>query len=123
MTETEKEFNMNVVQIGTEQRHIYFFPIGIGKVVFMFTVKMIMIDECGDEIVVDTFNMGEELDEDYVEVWESMKIEKARQRYPEAQRFYFEDSRAIQRLINAEINGWREEYDEEIDEWGEMPID
>ena len=89
----------------------------------MFTVKMIMIDECGDEVVVDTFNMGEELDEDYMEVWESMKIEKARQKYPEAQRFYFEDSRAMQRLINAEINGWREEDDEEIDEWGEIEDD
>ena len=77
-----------------------------------------MVDECGDEVVIDTFNMGEELDEDYMEVWESMKIEKAKQRYPEAQRFYFEDSRAMQRLINAEINGWRE--DDDIDEWDEI---
>ena len=89
----------------------------------MFTVKMIMIDELGDEFVIDTFNMGEELDEDYIKVWESMKIEKAIQRYPEAQRFYFEDSRAMQRLINAEINGWREEDDGDIDEWGEVEDD
>ena len=89
----------------------------------MFTVKMVMIDECGDEFVVDTFNINDELDEDYLEVWESMKIEKARQKYPEALRFYFEDSRAMQRLINAEINGWREEDDEEIDGWGEMEND
>ena len=82
----------------------------------MFTIKMIMVDECGDEVVIDTFNMGEELDEDYMEVWESMKIEKAKQRYPEAQRFYFEDSRAMQRLINAEINGWGEDDDDEWDE-------
>ena len=89
----------------------------------MFTVKMIMVDECGYEVVVDTFNIGEELDEDYMEMWEDMKIEKARQRYPEAQRFYFEDSRNMQRLINAEINGWREEDDDDIDEWGEMEDD
>ena len=82
-----------------------------------------MIDECGDEVVVDTFNINDDLDEDYMEVWESMKIEKARQRYPEAQRFYFEDSRAMQRLINAEINGWREEDDDDIDEWGETEDD
>ena len=82
-----------------------------------------MIDECGDEVVVDTFSINDELDEDYMEVWESMKIEKARQRYPEAQRFYFEDSRNMQRLINAEINGWREEDDEEIDVWGEIEGD
>ena len=86
----------------------------------MFTVKMIMVDECGDEVVVDTFNINDELDADYVEVWESMKIEKARQRYPEAQRFYFEDSRDLQRLIDAEINGLREEDDDDIDEWGEI---
>ena len=89
----------------------------------MFSVKMIMVDECGDEVVVDTFNINDELDEDYIEVWESMKIENARQRYPEAQRFYFEDSRNIQRLIDAEINGWRDEEDEDVDEWDEMPID
>ena len=89
----------------------------------MFSVKMVMVDECGDEFVIDTFNINDELDEDYIEVWESMKIEKAKQRYPEAQRFYFEDSRATQRLIDEEISGWREEDDDDIDEWGEMPID
>ena len=89
----------------------------------MFSVKMIMVDECGDEVVVDTFSINDELDEDYMEVWESMKIEKARQRYPEARRFYFEDSRNMQRLIDVEINGWREEDDDDINEWGEMPID
>ena len=53
----------------------------------------------------------------------NMKIERARQRYPEAQRFYFENSRDMQRRINAEINGWREEDDDDIDEWGEMEYD
>ena len=86
----------------------------------MFSVKMIMVDECGDEVVVDTFSINDELDEDYVEVWESMKIEKARQRYPEAQGFYFEDSRYLQRLINAELNGFREEDDDDVDEWEEI---
>ena len=89
----------------------------------MFSVKMIMVDECGDEVVVDTFNINDELDEDYVEVWESMKIEKARQRYPEAQRFYFEDSRDLQRLIDEEVNGLREDDDDDIDEWGEIEDD
>ena len=87
----------------------------------MFTVKMIMIDECGDEVVVDTFKVNDDLDEDYVEVWEGMKIEKARQKYPEAQGFYFENSRDLQRLIDAEVNGLRE--DDDIDEWGEMKND
>ena len=82
-----------------------------------------MIDECGDEFVVDTFRVNDELDEDYIEVWESMKIEKARQRQTEAQRFYFEDSRNMQRLIDEEISGWREEDDDDIDKWGEMEND
>ena len=82
-----------------------------------------MVDECGDEVVVDTFKVNDELDEDYVAVWESMKIEKARQKYPEAQRFYFENSRDMQRLIDAEVNGWREEDDDDIDEWGETEDD
>ena len=104
--------------------HTYCFsPIGIEKRLFMFSVKMIMIDECGDEVIIDTFSINDDLDEDYMEVWESMKIEKAKQKYPEAQRFYFEDSRAMQRLINAEINSWREEDDDDIDEWGEMEDD
>ena len=86
----------------------------------MFTVKMIMVDECGDEVVVDTFNMGEELDADYMEMWEDMKIEKAKERYPEAQRFYFEDSRTMQRRVNAVLNGWGEDDYYEIDEGDKM---
>ena len=86
----------------------------------MFTVKMIMVDECGDEVVVDTFSINDELDEDYVEVWESMKIEKAKQRYPEAHGFYFEDSRDLQRLIDAEVDEFREEDDDDVDEWEEI---
>jgi hypothetical protein len=105
------------------EAHKYVFPIWIEKVVTMATVKMIMVDECGDEVVVDTFKVNDDLDEDYVEVWESMKIEKARQKYPEAQRFYFEDSRDLQRLIDIEVNGWREDDDDDIDEWGEMEND
>ena len=49
-----------------------------------------MVDECGDEVKVETFNVGNDLDEDYMELWKDRKIEKARESYPEAQRFYFE---------------------------------
>lgn len=49
-----------------------------------------MIDECGDEVKVETFNVGNDLDEDYMELWKDRKIEKARENYPEAKRFYFE---------------------------------
>ena len=30
----------------------------------MFTVKMVMVDECGSEVVVDTFAISSELDSD-----------------------------------------------------------
>ena len=86
----------------------------------MFSVKMIMVDECGDEFVVDTFSINDDLDEDYMEVWESMKIEKARQRYPEAQRFYFEDSRELDSMVDddvySEVNGLKDDRDLD-DEW------
>ena len=59
----------------------------------MFDVKMIMVDECGREVVVDTFTVENDLDKEYMKVWESMKIEKAKERFPEAYGFYFEDSR------------------------------
>ena len=80
----------------------------------MFTVKMIMVDKYGDEVVVDTFKVNDDLDEDYMEVWESMKIEKARQRYPEAYGFYFEDSRNVQKNDYSN-NEWEEkEFDEMV---------
>lgn len=79
----------------------------------MFEVKMIMIDECGREAIVDTFTIGNDLDEDYMKVWEDMKIEKAKERFPEAYGFYFEDSRDIQRYEdNYSDADEREEWEE-----------
>lgn len=54
---------------------------------------LIMIDELGDEVEIDRFQVGNDLDEDYIELWKDMKIAKAREEYPEAQSFYFEDRR------------------------------
>ena len=86
----------------------------------MFSVKMIMIDECGSEVVVDTFGVSSELDSDYLEVWEGMKIEKARERYPEAMGFYFEDSRDVDSMVDddvySEVNGLKDARDED-EEW------
>ena len=85
----------------------------------MFTVKMIMVDECGDEVVVDTFSINDDLDEDYMEVWEGMKIEKARQRYPEAMGFYFVDSRDLDNMVDddvyAEVNGLKDARDLDVE--------
>ena len=86
----------------------------------MFTVKMVMFDECGDESVIDTFAISSELDPDYIEVWEEMKIAKARERYPEACGFYFVDSRDVQNAVDtdvdSELNGLKDFRDEDV-EW------
>lgn len=36
-------------------------------------LDLIMVDECGDEVKVETFNVGNELDEDYMELWKDRK--------------------------------------------------
>ena len=41
-------------------------------------LALIMVHECGDEVKVETFNVGNDLDEDYKELWKDRKIEKAR---------------------------------------------
>ena len=86
----------------------------------MFTIKMVMFDECGDESVIDTFAISSELDADYIEVWEEMKIAKARERYPEACGFYFEDSRDVQNAVDtdvdSELNGLKDSRDDDV-EW------
>ena len=68
---------------------------------------LIMVDELGDEVEVARYTIGDELDEDYIELWQDKKISDAREQYPEAQRFYFEDRRDWQRQIYQMINeGW-----------------
>lgn len=64
---------------------------------------LIMVDECGDEREVERFTIGDDLDEDYIEIWQDKKIADAREEYPEARRFFFEDRRDWNRQINAMI--------------------
>lgn len=71
----------------------------------MANMILVMIDECGDEVEVDRFTIGDDLDEDYLEVWKAMKIEKAKERWEEARGFYFEDRRNWNHLINQMLHG------------------
>ena len=66
------------------------------------TENMILrvVDECGDEVEVARYSIGNDLDEDYIELWKDKKIADISERYPEAQRFYFEDRRNWSSLIN-----------------------
>lgn len=79
---------------------------------------LIMIDECGEEVEYDRYNIGSELDEDYLDIWKSMKIEKAREDYPEARGFYFEDRRNWSSMINAMIRD-----DEGYDPWEDEEVE
>jgi len=91
-------------------------------------VRLIRRDELGDEQVVETFTLGDDLDADYLEVWKDMKIAKAHERWPEAQGFYFEDLDQLQRDVNAAAHDFFGDYeDDEDEEWeeetGNMPCD
>ena len=68
-------------------------------------MALIMIDECGDEVEVARYTIGDELDEDYLELWKDMKISKARENYPEARGFYFEDRRRWKSMIARMLHG------------------
>lgn len=61
---------------------------------------LIMVDELGDEIGINSFHIENDLDEDYLNLWKAMKIQKASEKYPEARGFYFEDRRSWSALIN-----------------------
>ena len=70
----------------------------------MAIYKLIMIDECGDEVECETFNLSLLTDEDEIEVWKSIKEAKYAEEYPEARGFYWEDRSQWNRAINAMIN-------------------
>lgn len=66
---------------------------------------LIMVDECGDEVEVERFTIGNDLDEDYIELWKETKISKYEEQYPEARYFYFEDRRNWNSMINRMMHG------------------
>lgn len=66
--------------------------------------KLIMIDECGDEVEIGSYNLHLDLDEDELEIWKNRKIERAEEEYPEAIGFYFEDRRNWNWMIAASMN-------------------
>lgn len=65
---------------------------------------LVMVDECGDEIEVERFHMQLGLDEDELEIWKAMKLEKAYKQFPEARYFYFEDRRHWAAMIHSMID-------------------
>ena len=82
-------------------------------------MRLIMVDECGSEIEVDHFNIGDDLDEDYLDIWKSLKIEQAKKRFPEARDFYFENRTAMNRAVMMSVHDFFGDMDYEEDEWDE----
>ena len=64
-----------------------------------YNMILIMVDECGDEIVIGRFNLSGMIDDDEIELWQERKIRKAMENYPEARYFYFEDRRQWNDII------------------------
>lgn len=70
---------------------------------------LIMVDECGDEVEVKRFHLSGLIDEDELEIWQTTKILKAYEEYPEAQNFYFEDRRDWDARIAYQLaNPWED---------------
>lgn len=66
----------------------------------MDNMILVMIDECGDEVEIERFHLSGMIDGDELEIWQERKIRKAREEFPEAIGFYFEDRRHWNRLIS-----------------------
>lgn len=92
----------------------------------MENMILIMIDECGDEVEVDRYSIDTSLDEDFLDLWKSIKIAKASKRYPEARGFYFEDRSHWNSIINAMLmdQPLDDEWYDTCDDWSQnMPCD
>lgn len=99
----------------------------------MATFKLIMIDECGDEIECETFNLSLLTDEDEIAIWQSIKEAQYAEQYPEAQSFYWEDRSQWNSAINAMLNDPTLDFDEAVqrgfeenapcDTYGRCPYD
>lgn len=71
---------------------------------------LIMIDECGDEVELERFCLSGLIDGDELEIWQDVKIMKAREQFPEAWGFYFEDRRSWgTRIAHMLANQWEDE--------------
>lgn len=73
----------------------------------MENMILVMIDECGDEVEIERFTLAGLIDEDELELWCERKCVKAKERFPEARGFYFEDRRSwastISRMLHEDF--------------------
>lgn len=71
-----------------------------------YNMILVMIDECGEEREIAHYNLSLELDDDELDIWQSRKIDKAIEEYPEARGFYFEDRRQWGSMIARSLHEW-----------------
>ena len=98
-------------------RHLYCFSLYRDRKKATMLLKLIMLDESGDETVVETYNVRDDLDETFIDVWEDKTIEDVAEEYPEACGFYFEKSANVEKRFNYMRHGYEDDYS---DEWGEL---
>ena len=103
--------------LGSKAYNIVFPFVGIDRKKATMLLKLIMLDESGDETVVETYNVRDDLDETFMDVWEDKTIEDVAEEYPEACGFYFEKSEETQGRFNYMNHGYEDDYS---DEWGEF---
>ena len=77
------------------------------------TYTLIMVDELGDEVVVDRWSLSLLTDPDEIRAWKQIKLEKARMMFPEACGFYWEDSASLYWSVAEASNSEGSWYDED----------
>ena len=86
---------------------------------------LIMVDECGEETELERFRLGLDLDEDELDIWKTRKLDRAREAFPEARGFFFEDRRGwdaeIAHMIAEDFGGGRWD-DEDEDNFNEVEM-
>lgn len=81
----------------------------------MALYKLIMIDECGQETEVASFNLSLLTDEDEIAIWQSTKVTQYMEQYPEALGFYWEDRSQWSSAINCMLHDPTLDFDEAIE--------
>lgn len=66
----------------------------------MDNMILVMVDECGDEVEIKRFHLSGMIDNDELEIWQERKIQRAREKFPKAIGFYFEDRRNWDSMIS-----------------------
>lgn len=84
----------------------------------MVTMKLFLVDECGDDVFCEEYRVHEQIadDDDLLYIWKCKQEAEWREEYPEATRFYWENMREFNRMVNQAVHEFFGEYYEEDEE-------